>query len=170
MRRRLAAATLISVVVLVAPARPASAHTVSGMGANNWKTTLVGISPPQPGLRVRVVEGGSRIQLTATAAEVTVLGYEGEPYLRIGPTGVYENTRSPAAYLNCSRNGCPVPARADPLARPVWDRISGGPTARWHDHRIHWMGSQLRRASSGRPAGPTCRPSGGSTSNRHRDR
>jgi len=36
-----------------------------------------------------------------------------------------------------------VPAVADPQARPEWVRISSGRTALWHDHRIHWMGSQL---------------------------
>lgn len=143
MQRRLAAAALVALGALVVPAGPASAHTVSGMGASNWMTTLTGIDPSRPGLTARVIEGGSRIELTSTGAEVTVLGYDGEPYLRIGPAGVYENLRSPATYLNCSRTGCPVPDRADSRAQPQWDRVSNGPAARWHDHRIHWMGNRL---------------------------
>jgi hypothetical protein len=56
---------------------------------------------------------------------------------------VFINTVSPAAYLNCSRSGCPVPPTADAHAPPRWEHFSTGQTALWHDHRIHWMGSQL---------------------------
>ncbi|MCU1486222.1 MAG: hypothetical protein JWN67_2968, partial [Actinomycetia bacterium] len=68
------------------------------------------------------------------------LGYEDEPYLRIGRDGVFENRRSPATYLNATRTGGeqpPADATAD--ATPRWVRIGDGPTARWHDHRLHWM-------------------------------
>jgi len=123
-------------------ATPASAHTVSGVGATNWRTTLIGLNPAVPGISVRVVETGSRLELTNTGAELVVLGYEGEPYLRVGPQGVFENTLSPATYLNCRRTGCPVPANANPQAPPQWKKISDGHTVRWHDHRIHWMGGQ----------------------------
>ena len=71
-----------------------------------------------------------------------MLGYDHEPYLRVGRRGVFENTRSPATYLNRSTtiSGRP-PASADASAAPVWRRISSGTTARWHDHRAHFMGS-----------------------------
>jgi hypothetical protein len=72
-----------------------------------------------------------------------ILGYDGEPYLRVGPHGVFINALSPAAYLNCSRSGCPVPAIADAHAPPQWEHFSDGQTIRWHDHRIHWMGRSL---------------------------
>ena len=70
-----------------------------------------------------------------------MLGYAGEPYLRVGPNGVFENTRSPATYLNRSTTitGSP-PKSADAKATPVWRRVSTGTTARWHDHRAHFMG------------------------------
>ena len=71
-----------------------------------------------------------------------MLGYNKEPYLRVGTDGVFENRRSPATYLNASRKGAPVPSDADPAKPPVWKRISTEPVARWHDHRIHWMGEQ----------------------------
>jgi hypothetical protein len=142
MLRRTIITVVTALIWLVAMAAPASAHTVSGVGATNWRTTLVGLKPAVPGVSVRVVEQGSRLELTNTGAELVVLGYEGEPYLRVGPQGVFENTRSPATYLNCSRTGCAVPANADPQASPEWKQISTGHTVRWHDHRIHWMGGQ----------------------------
>jgi hypothetical protein len=52
-----------------------------------------------------------------------------------------ENLRSPATYLNRDRQGTTaVPGIADPEADPEWSRVGDGRTARWHDHRIHWMG------------------------------
>ena len=72
---------------------------------------------------------------------VVVIGYDREPYLRIGPSGVEVNRRSPATFLN--RSATPsgsVPDGLDARARPIWESVSNVPTARWHDHRAHWMG------------------------------
>jgi hypothetical protein len=94
--RRAALTALVVLAWLIVQAQPASAHTVSGVGATNWRTTLIGVNPPVPGLRVRVVNTGSDLEVSNTGQEVVVLGYEGEPYLRVGPAGVYENTQSPS--------------------------------------------------------------------------
>lgn len=132
------------VLIIVGGASPASAHMVSGVSASNYLTTLNGLAPTKPGLRMRVVETGSRLELTNTSnVEVLVVGYNDEPYLRIGPKGVFENQRSPATYLNASRQAStPIPSDASANAEPVWKKVSGEPVARWHDHRAHWMGSQ----------------------------
>jgi hypothetical protein len=74
-------------------------------------------------------------------AEVVVLGYHDEPYLRIGPQGVFQNKLSTATYLNQTRKGKEPPAAAT-NAKPGetdWEKVSSEPEARWHDHRIHWM-------------------------------
>ncbi len=56
---------------------------------------------------------------------------------------MFENDRSPATYLNRTRDGkTQVPSSADPAAAPDWDRIASGTVARWHDHRAHWMGTE----------------------------
>ena len=140
----------MSLTGLVALAPPASAHTVSGVGATNWKTAISAVTPAVPGLTIKVVEQGSRLELTNHGAEVVVLGYNDEPYLRVGPQGVFRNILSPATYLNCSRQGCPIAPEANPQAPPDWQKTSSGQTVRWHDHRIHWMGAQpppvVRRA------------------------
>lgn len=141
--RRAAVALALTVGWIVALAPPASAHTVSGVGATNWKSVLTGVSPTVPGVGVKLVEGGSRIEVVNHGAEIVVLGYEGEPYLRVGPEGVFENLQSPATYLNCSRAGCSFPAGLSKDGPPKWKKISSGQTARWHDHRAHYMGSQL---------------------------
>ncbi|PZM94340.1 MAG: hypothetical protein DIU79_09915, partial [Actinobacteria bacterium] len=94
-----------------------------------------------PGLTVRALEAGAQIELAnRTGRTISVLGYAGEPYLELRPDGVYQNTRSPATYLNQTLAGdTPVPAEAGPLQPPVWKRVSTGAVARWHDHRMHWM-------------------------------
>ena len=69
-----------------------------------------------------------------------IYGYQKEPYLRFDQDGVYENQRSPAAFLNDDRFGeTPVPKNASPKADPVWELQKKGTTFSWHDHRIHWM-------------------------------
>lgn len=72
---------------------------------------------------------------------VVVIGYDREPYLRIGPSGVEVNRRSPATFLN--RSATPsgsLPDGLDARATPIWESVSKVPNARWHDHRAHWMG------------------------------
>jgi hypothetical protein len=130
------------VALLLVTAAPAGAHGLGGLTPTNYETQLQGVTPRVPGLEVEVVDLGTKVQLTnRTQHDVVVLGYDGEPYLRVGPRGVFENVRSPATYLNRSTTitGAP-PKQADAKAAPVWRRVGGGDTARWHDHRAHFMG------------------------------
>jgi hypothetical protein len=143
--RRFLAVTIGLLVLLAAGAPAAGAHSVAGAGASNYVTTLGSVEPAVPGVELKVIEKGSRLELTNTSGEdVVVSGYSDEPYLRVGPAGVFVNTRSPALYLNTTRLGTSqVPAGADPTAPPVWKRLGDGPVARWHDHRTHWMGGKV---------------------------
>ncbi|MDQ1380244.1 MAG: hypothetical protein QOJ71_963, partial [Actinomycetota bacterium] len=132
-------------VVLGLSAAPASAHTISGPKPTNYRSRVVAIAPSIPGISARVVDLGSKLEVTnRTSTEVTVLGYEGEPYLRIGPAGVFENLRSQATYINRTRQGGSVPPDVDtaPDAVPEWKKISSGHSTSWHDHNIHWMQAQ----------------------------
>lgn len=139
--RRILTPLVAAFVLLVAAAPPASAHSVSGVGATNLHTNLQAVTPEISGLDIQVVEFGSRFQVVnRTSDELLVLGYTGEPYLRIGPQGVFENERSPATYINASRKGTTkVPDKAKAGATPEWRKIASEPIARWHDHRVHWM-------------------------------
>jgi hypothetical protein len=113
---------------------------------SNWRISVHHLSPSVAGVTMRGTSDGQRLELTTTGPTVEVLGYEGEPYLRVRPDGVFENRRSPAAYVNRSGMGGrrnAVPADADAGAAPEWRKTSGGSTARWHDHRAHWMGTVL---------------------------
>jgi hypothetical protein len=147
MRRRLltvATTLILAGSVVLATAAPAAAHSVSGVTSTNYRTRLLAVRPVMPGVTIKVIEAGSRLELTnRTSSEVVVLGYQGEPYLRVGPDGVFENQKSPATYLNVSRKGAPEPPPdADPAAAPEWRKTSAGQVARWHDHRAHFMGDR----------------------------
>lgn len=156
-RQRLIAAlvgALVAIGAVVVLATPASAHTVEGAGPTNYLTELEGLQPALPGVTVAILEFGNRIEVRNTGAEeVQVLGYQDEPYLRIGRDGVLQNVNSPAAYLNQDRQArTELPARADPEAEPEWVEISDEPVARWHDHRIHWMGEEVPPAVGDDPS------------------
>ena len=133
----------VAALLLAVGAAPAAAHAVGGAQASNYQTRILSIQPVVPGLQVEVVDAGARLRVrNHTGREVMVLGYAGEPYLRVGPAGVFENRRSPATYLNRARlNPAPPPPDASADAQPLWHRIGDGDTVTWHDHRAHWMGA-----------------------------
>jgi hypothetical protein len=87
----------------------------------NYETKLLRVSPRVHGVELTGGRPGDGLRLTNdTSHDVTVLGYDGEPYLRVGPRGVFENTRSPATYLNRSRvptSKPPKPRRLECAAR-----------------------------------------------------
>lgn len=102
--------------------------------------------PDVEGLSWRLYPTAEYLGLTNSSDQtVTIFGYEGEPYLRIGPEGVEENLASPTRYLNQRRNGdVALPPRADAAAEPDWERVSGDPRFVWFDHRVHRMPDDVR--------------------------
>ena len=79
---------------------------------------------------MRILQFGDELELVnETSTEVVVPGYSDEPYLRIGPDGVWRNANSPATYINLDRF-----ARVDvPGAR----RGPGGAGLGPGLHRVH---------------------------------
>ncbi len=135
--------TLVVAGAVLAPATAAFAHGGEGANVTSYRTTVGGIDSPMDGLTVRTVEGGARLELVNdTGRSIEVLGYSGEPYLELRPDGVYQNTSSPATYVNQTLAGdTPVPATADVTMPPTWQKVSSGTTIRWHDQRTHWLGT-----------------------------
>jgi hypothetical protein len=134
-------AALVCVLVMVAlPAAPAAAHPAGVQAATDYRTLANGISPAVPGVRVRFIDHGSRLELSNDAGRtIDVLGYSGEPFLQVRHDGVWYNTRSPSLYVDVSRSE--AKARADAAATPEWDHVSTSRVARWHDHRAVWHGN-----------------------------
>ncbi|GAA4739286.1 hypothetical protein GCM10023328_20330 [Modestobacter marinus] len=132
---------LLGVLAVLAVAAPASAHVGGGEAGSDFDAAVRSVSPDVPGLTVRVLQFGDELEVVnATDTEVTVPGYSGEPYLRIGPDGVWRNAASPATYLNLDRYGrTPMPDGVDITAAPRWEQVSTQAQYVWHDHRTHWM-------------------------------
>ncbi len=133
------ATALALLVTLAAVAAPvATAHR--GQHVEGYTSTLSGLEPNVLGIFVNVIGGDDRLRLANYSGEqILVLGYAGEPYLRFEKKGVYENFRSPNAYLDRFRYPPgEAPTTADPRAPPRWVKVADGTTFEWHDHRIHW--------------------------------
>jgi len=144
--RRVASVVAAAAAVIVGTAQPASAHTIGGVQATNYRSEIIAVTPAVPGLTIRLRDLGRRIELVnKTGQDGMILGYQGEPYLRVGPAGVFENRRSPSLYQNKVTTGTAtltsLPPQADPNAPPEWHRRSGGRTVSWRDHRVRWEGA-----------------------------
>jgi hypothetical protein len=73
-----------------------------------------------------------------TPTDLVVLGEGGEPFLRIGPQGVFANVKSPTWYRSNDPTGTAAPPKdADPAAPPSFARASAEPSWGWFDHRMH---------------------------------
>ena len=152
---RLLGLIVAAAAIVLAGASPAAAHA-GGPEPDNWVAVVDSVTPAMPGVTFRLVDRGEEVELANAGSDVvTVLGYDGEPYLRIGPGGVEENARSAATYLNRTRDShSPVPDSAlDPAAPPQWRQVSATPSWRWHDHRTHWMAEELPPSVVDRPDG-----------------
>ena len=137
-----ASAVLVTMVVLVlAGATPAAAHTDRGVAGSNYAGRVLEMSAPMPGVSLSVTGFGDSLELlNSSSVTVTVYGYSDEQYLRIGPDGVWRNANSPATYINIRRDGAvALPANAAASAAPDWQKVSTQPRYSWHDHRTHWM-------------------------------
>ena len=121
-----------------------AAFAPSALANSNYRSVIERITPPAPGLQLQVLGFDQNFLLiNKTGKEVTVRGYESEPYARLLPDGtVQENLNSPATYLNSDRYGrATVPATAGANRQPQWKTLDKTGRLTWHDHRMHWMGS-----------------------------
>jgi hypothetical protein len=129
-------------LVLVPGAAPAAAHVSKPTDASHYRCTVTAITPAQQDFSVRVGKVGDWIELTAkTTQPLVVVGYFGEPYLRVTSAETQINEFSPTGQLNGGLIGTFDQARlADVESPPHWVTQSVGPTVRWRDLRTQWLG------------------------------
>ena len=139
---RMRTALLLGLLALLALPAVAAAHGASG---TDYKTTITSIEPDGIPIDVRAVNGDQLRIENQGDEELIVCGYlpECEPYLRIGPDGVFENRNSKAYFANLdsvSYGEVPKDAGEGP---PEWKRVRRAPPFfAYHDHRTHWMGGK----------------------------
>ncbi len=138
--RRLAAFFAAVFIVMVGVAAPVSADPP---GPTEYLSTIQAVEPPTGSIAVRMIGGDSFFEVSQLEPVlIEVVGYQGEPYLRISPDGVVEENRlSASTYLNQERYGAGdiVPDFVENDADPDWVQVGTGGRYAWHDHRSHWM-------------------------------
>lgn len=137
-RRRCSIGTLVGVMLALLGGGVAHADAPA---PTDYQTEIVAIEPIVDGVSFDVIGGDSFVEMTVTPGlDVTVVGYQGEPYLWFRPDGtVAENQRSPSTYLNATRYGRDAPASASADADPQWHDVADDGSYAWYDHRAHWM-------------------------------
>jgi hypothetical protein len=132
-------------------ALPAAAHS----SPTNYVTAVVSVQPAVQRLEVSTTRNGDWLTIAnKTGQIVTVFGYQHDAYLKITADGVWQNTLSPATYLNDDLTVGEIPRTADPSATPAWRQISGSNSYRFHDLRIHWMGNDRPAVVAQNPKKP----------------
>lgn len=131
--RALPAMVLVAVLAAVEPAGADPARPT------DYRSSVDAVVPEVRGLRVEILGGDAFVRLVAGGHSVTIIGYRGEPSVRVSPSGVVEeNLSSPSVALNRNRyGGGDTPTSA--VGPPRWQRVGSDGTYVWHDHRTHWM-------------------------------
>ena len=129
-------ATVLAITFMLINPVPASAHIAgSGGSPSNYQATVTGIQPAAPTVGVTVGVGGQWVRVTNQgAAEIVIVGYRGEPFLRLSGNRVEVNQLSSTAAETGQIPG--VPTSADPSAEPKWVQLRDGDSATWTDNRI----------------------------------
>jgi hypothetical protein len=137
-RRRAVAAAATAAVFALAGSALAHPPTATQSG---YVSHVNAVLPNVLGLSANVVGGDAWLRLSNySGREIVILGSQGEPYLRFHESEVFQNVRSPTAYVNRYRGlHARVPATASASAPPAWQKVADGASYRWRDHRIYWV-------------------------------
>ena len=119
-------------------------------GHGHFQTELDS-APNEAGLEIRMFDGSVPGMLARNTSSKLLLipGRQGEPFLKIGPRGVFGNERSPDFYVSGSQTIRKVPPDADPAAPPEWVRLSGEPVWSWLEHRARLPATVGHRSALG---------------------
>ena len=95
--KRFAAAVVTALWVVIGVASPASAHTVTGVQATNFRSEILAVTPARGDLHIRLLDFGRRVRLTYTGpGEAVVLGPGGEALEKVasGRTVTWRDPRT----------------------------------------------------------------------------
>jgi hypothetical protein len=109
-----------------------------------------------PGVRIALVPGRVASFLLQSDAQepVTVLGRDGEPFVRLSPAGVEANLHS-ATFADAARlrGGASLALEPDADAPPRWERLTSTPSYGWVDLRTAYPEADVpeKVARGGKP-------------------
>ncbi len=131
----------LAVLLVLSNPVPAAAHVVgTGGSPTNYQTAVTGIRPAVPAVAATVGLGGQWVRITNQGATtIVILGYRGEPFLRLSHNQVEVNQLSSTAAqtgLIPVDPGPGAPAAGGPVAQPRWVRSSDADSVTWIDTRI----------------------------------
>ncbi len=129
-------ARLLIAAVLAALAVPGAAqahHTAVPIVALDYGNRVLPGAAGALGVRATVEDAGRKLRLTAAAqSETVVLGYAGEPFLRLGAAGVAANRRSETAQ---GLRLVPSAGTSTGSGDAVWAPLTRAHTFAWADSR-----------------------------------
>jgi hypothetical protein len=138
-RRAVALTVLIAAALFWAPARAQEA------GDPHLQASFDAITPDTPGVKVVLRNAPpSPPELDVgndTKTPLVVMGYDLEPFVRIGPDGTYGNRHSRTFFLTQDPTGAGIPPPdAKPGAKPLWVKVDSHNEWRWWEARAKWRG------------------------------
>ncbi|MFN8038728.1 MAG: hypothetical protein U0Q07_05900 [Acidimicrobiales bacterium] len=155
-RPRLVVARLVLALVPLAIGLALASGPLAGSASaaaivpSDQGSEVVRTEPPAPGATL-TVDGDVARLVVAPGHSATVLGYQGEPFLRVAVDGTVERNERSSVVL--ADPNSPVTTVASPPSgagtEVQWVVVGGDGTARWHDHRVHWMAGSPPPSSDG---------------------
>jgi hypothetical protein len=130
---------LVTIGIALAAPSTAGAHLRTSRAAVDYRATVSALHAP---VSVHIYRADLALGLTLRGRHrVVVLGYLGEPFLRLGPDRVFVNASSPTA-------AGAKPAGAHPrTSTPLWQLHSRRPSVIWHDARVRGLPSGMTRGT-----------------------
>lgn len=141
-RGRAIAIVVIGLALMISGALPAvaQAHGPIDPAASSY---LAHVKTSPPGVQVRVIDGDLRLWMRVSSGRrVTVLDYQGVPYVRFTTDGVQVNKNSAMYYLNQTPPEIP-PTTLTSSTPPGWHTATSGDSYEWHDGRLHALATTL---------------------------
>ena len=128
----------LALALLCASAAAPAAAGAHGEASPLIRSVVEKVEPRISGVTFTPVRGPAALVrvVNRTDEDVEILSIDGEPFLRVGPRGVFGNTRSPAWFESGNPDGQGVPGLR-PGGKPRWRLFGRRPAWEYYEHRLH---------------------------------
>ncbi len=138
-------ALLVALCALAVLPGQASAH---GEASPLIRSVVEDVEPSIDGVRFTPLRGPASLMrvVNRSGEDVEILGLDGEPFLRVGPRGVFGNVHAPAWFQSGNPDGQGDP-RVRPGLAPRWRLVARRPEWAYYEHRLHPGGLRVPAAA-----------------------